>query len=149
MEISTILKKFPKRKDFVLEILHEIQNHDTQHHLSEESLKKVASYLGLPLAQIYGIVGYYSMFSLRPRGKFLIQLCKSPVCSMMGSQTILDSLKSIINTESHLDELFTIDEVECLGHCAESPCMIINPRIYGNLTPAMIESIINELKLSI
>ena len=151
MDIATILKKYPKRKDFVLEILHDIQNQDPQQHLSEDSLRKVAHHLNLPLAQIYGIVGYYSMFSTKPRGKYLIQVCKSPVCGMLGGQTIIDSLKSTLKVDSAnstQDKLFTIEEVQCLGQCSDSPCMMINQKIYGNLTPAKVESIINELKAS-
>jgi len=151
MDIATILKKYPKRRDSLIEILHEIQNHDPQHHLPEDSLRKVAHHLNLPLAQIYGIVGYYTMFSTKPKGKYLIQVCKSPVCSMMGSQTILDSLKSKLNIDSsnHSQKgQFTIEEVECLGQCSDSPCMMINHKIFGNLTSEKIDSLIADLKSS-
>jgi len=151
MDVTTILKKYPKRRDFVLEILHDIQNHDPQHHLPEYALKKVAHHLNLPLGQIYGVVGYYTMFSTKPRGKYLIQICRSPVCSMLGSQSIIDSLRLAINgdlSSSAQNEFFTIEEVECLGQCSNSPCMMINQKVYGNLTLAKVESIINELKAS-
>lgn len=149
MDIAAILKKYPKRRDFVLEILHDIQNHDPQHHLPEYALKKVAHHLNLPLGQIYGIVGYYTMFSAKPRGKYLIQVCRSPICGMLGGQSIINSLKLSLRADlsnSAQNELFTIEEVECLGQCSDSPCMMINQKIYGHLTPEKIESIIEELK---
>lgn len=151
MDITSIIKKYPKRREFVLEILHDIQNHDPLHHLTEESLKKVAQHLSLPLAQIYGIVGYYSMFSLKPRGKYLIQLCKSPVCGMLGSKSILEILRKAsenIAPSIQNDQLFYIEEVECLGQCNESPCMLLNGKLYSNLTVEKVDSIIMELKTS-
>jgi NADH-quinone oxidoreductase subunit E len=152
MDIASILRKYPKRREFVLEILHEIQNHDSQQHLTEEALRKVAQHLNLPLSQIYGIAGYYTMFSIKPRGKFLIQVCRSPVCSMMGSESIVDSLKSLLRSDlsnSAQNPLFTIEEVECLGQCSNSPCMMINQKLYGNLTSDKIELIIADLKSTI
>ncbi|HCT30013.1 MAG TPA: NADH-quinone oxidoreductase subunit E [Bacteroidales bacterium] len=148
MDVTTILKKYPKRRDSVIEILHEIQNHDPQNYLSEESLKKVATHINLPLAQIYGIVGYYSMLSLNPRKKFVIQVCKSPICGMLGSQSIYDAVKVKISARPDSANLFTIEKVECLGQCNQSPCMMINKEIYGNLTPQKIESIIEEIVIS-
>lgn len=149
MDITSILKKHPKRREFVLEILHEIQNHDPLHYISDDSVKKVAQHLNLPLAQIYGIIGYYSMLSTRPRGKYLIQVCKSPVCGMLGSNTILKTLKNLtensLSTQTESNP-FYIEEVECLGQCNESPCMMVNGRIYSNLTSEKIESIVLDLK---
>ncbi len=147
MDVTAIIKKYPKHKDYIIETLHDIQNHDPQKHLSEESLKKVAVHYNLPLAQIYGIVGYYSMLSLEPRGKFIIQVCKSPICSMLGSQSIYDAVKTKI--DSCLDKsLFTIEKVECLGQCSQSPCMMVNNTIHGNLNLEKVENIIDELVLS-
>jgi NADH-quinone oxidoreductase subunit E len=151
MDVTTILKKYPKRREFVLEILHEIQNHNPEHYLPEESLNKIALHLNIPLGQVYGIVGYYTMFSIKPRGKYLIQVCKSPVCSMLGSKSILDYLRSTLSIDSTnitQDKQFSIEEVECLGQCSNAPCMMINQKIYGNLTSEMIESIIADLKSS-
>lgn len=147
MDVNSILKKYPKHKDSVIEILHDIQNHDPQKYLSEESLKKVANHLNLPLAQIYGVVGYYSMLSLKPRGKFVIQICKSPICGMMGSQSIHDAVKSKIDSCSD-KSLFTIEKVECLGQCSQSPCMMVNNIVHGNLNLEKVEIIIDELVLS-
>lgn len=147
MDVTSILKKYPKHKDSIIEILHDIQNHDPQNYLKEESLIKVSNYLNLPLAQIYGIVGYYSMFSLEPRGKFVIQICKSPICGMMGSQSIYDAVKSKIDSLSN-KSLFTIEKVECLGQCSQSPCMMVNNNVYGQLNLEKVEIIIDELVLS-
>ncbi len=144
MDVNSILKKYPKHKDSVIEILHDIQNHDPHNYLSEESLKKVANHLNLPLAQIYGVVGYYSMFSLKPRGKFVIQICKSPICGMLGSQSIYNIVKAKVDSCAD-KSLFTIEKVECLGQCSQSPCMMVNSTVHGNLNTEKVEIIIDEL----
>jgi NADH:ubiquinone oxidoreductase subunit E len=144
MDLASILKKYPKRKDSIIEILHDIQNHDPQNYLSEESLKKVAAHYNLPLAQIYGIVGYYSMLNLQPRGKFIIQVCKSPICSMLGSQSIYNIVKAKVDSCAD-KSLFAIEKIECLGQCNQSPCMMVNNTVHGNLNLEKVETIIDEL----
>ena len=152
MDVAKILNKYPKKREYILDILHEVQNNDPNQYLSNDSLKKVAVHLNIPLAQVYGIVGYYSMFSTKPRGKYLIRVCKSPVCSLMGGEKVFDSVKATLDRyfpDKSAQLNFTIEETECLGQCSESPCLMINQTIYGNLTPEKIDSIILELKASL
>lgn len=149
MDIESILVKYPKRREFLLEILHEIQNNQPQQYLPEESIKSVSKYLGLTLSQVYGVIGYYSMLSINPRGKYIIYACKSPVCKLMGSTPLIDLLKTHLKIEINKttpDGLFTIEETECIGRCDEAPSMIINQEYYGNLTPEKVISILSELK---
>jgi NADH-quinone oxidoreductase subunit E len=147
MDIASILKKYPKRREFVLEILHDLQNQDQSHHLTDSALVKVAHHVNLPVAHLYGVVGYYSMLSTKPRGKYIIQVCISPVCNMLGSESILATLRKTLRGDSlkQFEHLFTIEESECLGLCAKSPCMMINGKIYSDLTPEKIEAIILDL----
>jgi len=149
MDVETILSKYPKKREFVLEILHDIQNKHPQNYLTKESIKLVAKHLELPLSQIYGIIGYYSMLSIKPRGKYIINVCKSPVCRMMGGVSVSDQLKSHLKIDINKttsDGLFTLEEVECLGRCNESPCMMINKSFYGNLTQEKLLSILEVLQ---
>lgn len=149
MDVETILSKYLKKREFVLEILHDIQNKHPQHYLTKEAIKLVAKHLELPLSQIYGIIGYYSMLSIKPRGKYIIYVCKSPVCRMMGSASVSDQLKSHLKidiNQTTSDGLFTLEEVECLGRCDEAPSMMINKEYYGNLTPDELLKVIDDLK---
>ncbi|MHC1702390.1 MAG: NAD(P)H-dependent oxidoreductase subunit E [Tenuifilaceae bacterium] len=149
MDVETILSKYPKKREFVLEILHELQNNHPQNYLTKETIKLVAQQLELPLSQIYGVIGYYSMLSIKPRGEFILCVCKSPVCRMMGSVSVSDQLKSLLKidiNQTTSDGLFTLEEVECLGRCDEAPSMMINKDYYGNLTPDKILKIINDIK---
>jgi len=90
------------------------------------------------------------MFSLKPRGRFIIRICNSPVCNMMGSQGILETLCSMLDIspgETTSDGLFTVEEAECLGICDVAPAMMVNRKVYGYLTVDSLASVLNELKL--
>ncbi len=147
MEVETILSKYPRRKDYLLEILHDIQNQNPNTYIPHEAIQKVADHLNIKKAQVYGVIGYYSMFSDTPRGKYVIQVCASPVCNMMGSSNLLDFLKQKLNVEigeTTPDGLFTLETTECLGSCAVAPAMMVNQEMYGNLTPGIIENILEQ-----
>lgn len=121
----------------VLLILHEFQNNNPRHYLSEKDLAMIAKYLNLPCSSIYGVVSYYSLFSLTPRGKHIIRLCNSPVCQMTNSNDILAQLRKNLKIdigETSADGLFTLETTECLGQCDSAPGMSIDEVYYGNLT---------------
>jgi NADH:ubiquinone oxidoreductase subunit E len=150
MDNLEIISGFSPEKANIISALHALQDNHPQNYLPEESLKATAKYFKVNLSWIYGVVGYYSMFSLEPRGRYIIRLCTSPVCNMMGSTDILGSLRTILNIkagETTPDGLFSIEECECLGLCDSAPAMIINREIHGNLTPDSIEDAIKELRI--
>lgn len=151
VELSEILAKYKPEKEHLLSILHDIQNSNPEQFISEYAIKSVAEYLNISLSSVYGVVTYYSMFSLKPRGRYIIRICSSPVCEMTGSEGVLKELEiklSIRQGETTTDRLFTLETCECLGHCEESPCMIINDRFYGNLNNTEIDEIIESLRAS-
>lgn len=149
VELSEILTKYKPEKEHLLSILHDIQNSNPEQFISEDAMKSVAGYLNISLSSVYGVVTYYSMFSLKPRGRYIIRVCSSPVCEMTGSEGILNGLErklSIRQGETTTDRLFTLETCECLGHCEEAPGMIINGRFYGNLGSGDTDKIIDSLK---
>lgn len=144
-----ILSKYKPQKDNLIQILHEIQDENPQHYLPEEDLLKVARYMNITMSSIYGVTGYYSMFSTKPRGKFIIRLCESPVCDMLGSLNIANKLKDILHinfNETTSDGLFTLESSECMGLCGNKPSMMINKQTYTGLNDQIIELIINDLR---
>lgn len=147
MEVDTILSKYPRSKDYLLEILHDIQNLSGKNFIPDEVIQRVADHLNVKKAQVYGVIGYYSMFSTKPRGKHVIRVCASPICNMMGSCNLLDFLKQKLGVEvgeTTADGLFTLETAECLGNCAAAPALMINQEMFGNLTPGMIESLLEH-----
>jgi NADH:ubiquinone oxidoreductase subunit E len=133
----------------VLLILHEFQNNNPRHYLAEKDLAMIAKYLNLPCSSIYGVVSYYSLFSLTPRGKHIIRLCNSPVCRMTDSNEILAELRKILKLdigETSADGLFTLETTECLGQCDTAPGMSVDEMFYGNLTAKKIKTILQKYR---
>lgn len=150
MDQQEILAGFSPDRENILLILHALQDDHPQNYLSDESLRAVARHLRVNLSWVYGVAGYYSMFSLKPRGRYIIRVCMSPVCMMLGSSGILDALTGIIGIgkgETTPDGLFTVEEAECLGICDVAPAMMINRKVYGNLTNESLKVILDELRI--
>ena len=150
MDKSEIISKFKPEMDNMLNILHEIQNNNPNNFLTTEDLKFVAEYLNTSYSSVYGVVTYYSMFSLKPRGKYVIRICKSPLCHMISENIVLNEIKKIIGIglgETTEDQLFSIEASECLGHCAKAPVMMINEKVYKELDSMKIKNILQSIKI--
>lgn len=144
-----ILKQFGKRDENLLNILHALQNNNPQNYLDQEDLKKTAEYLNVTYSHVYGVVSYYTMFSLKPRGKYIIRVCDSPVCNMVKSTEVINEIKNLLSinvNETTLDKRFTLELSECLGRCGTAPSMMINKDVIGNLDLVDLKSIFEKYK---
>lgn len=142
-----IIKRFKPNRDNLLTILHHIQDNHPQHYLPVEDLEWVARYLNITMASVYGVVKYYTMFSTRPRGKYIIHICESPVCKLEESGTVLAELKKQLGVDTGQttpDGLFTLELSQCLGLCDRAPAMMINGEVHGPLTVESVRTIIRE-----
>lgn len=149
MEKIRVLKRFEPRKENILSLLHALQRSNPQNYLKEEDLKLVSDYLSVPLSFVTSVATFYSMFSLKPRGKYIIRVCESPPCHLLGSGSLVESLKELLGVdvgETTPDGLFTLEFSSCLGVCGVAPAMMINEEVYGNLTPEKVRSVINDLR---
>lgn len=149
MLTQELLQRFKPHKDNILQILHALQDAHPEHYLTDEAMRNVAKYLNISLSSVYGVATYYTMFSVKPRGKYIIRVCQSPVCRMLKSSIIFDTLKEVLNVEigeTTGDKLFTLEVTECLGRCGDAVSMMINESYYGNLTPELVKKIIQMYK---
>jgi len=149
MNRTEILKKYKPVRDNLLLILHDIQNNSPQQYISIDDIKEIAKYLNVTYSLVYGVVTYYSMYSLKPRGKYILRICNSPVCHMNGSTEIIEEVKkhlSVKEGETTADGLFTLETTECLGKCSAAPAMILNEGFQGVLNPERIVKIIEKNK---
>ena len=147
MDKRDILHKFPPSMENVLLILHEFQNCNPHHYLPEDDLAMIAEYLNVPYSSVYGVVSYYTMFSLMPRGKHIIRVCNSPVCQMADTSEILAALRKILKLDvgaTTADGVFTLETTECLGQCDSAPGMSIDEQYYGNLTARKVKNILKD-----
>jgi NADH-quinone oxidoreductase subunit E/NADP-reducing hydrogenase subunit HndA len=112
-----------------------------------EVMEIISKKMNIPVAEIYGIVTFYSMFSLKPKGKYVIGICLGTACYVQGAQQIANRLEEILGIkpgETTSDGLFTIDILRCLGACALAPAMVINGKILPHVKVNDLQRIIDE-----
>ena len=109
----------------------------------------VSERTGISVAEIYGVVTFYSFFSLKPKGKYVIGCCLGTACYVKGAQTVLDKVSDILGIkagETTADGMFTLDALRCIGACAISPAIKINGKVYPKVTVDSVVGIIEEYK---
>jgi len=149
MNHTEILNRYKPEKENLLGILHEIQNNNPYNFLCEDDLKEVAKYLNTSYSHVYGVATYYTMYSLKPRGKYIIRICNSPVCNMEGSEGVAEALEKVLGIklgEVTKDKLFSLEFTECLGQCGTAPGMMVGEDIYGELNMDKIVEILKKYK---
>ena len=102
-------------------------------YLPIEVQQMISDGLGVPMAEIYGVVTFYSFFSLEPKGKYVIGCCLGTACYVKGSQQVIDKFSEILKIkpgETTEDGLFTLDVLRCVGACALAPAVSINGKVY-------------------
>lgn len=118
-------------------------------YLPDDVQKRVADGLNVPLADVYGVITFYSLFSLEPRGKYTIGLCLGTACYVKGADAILEALEKELGVKpGHTsdDGLFTLVITRCLGACAMAPVMMIGEDVHGRLTPDKIPGILAKYR---
>ena len=144
-ELDEIIEKYKKTPGALIPVLHEAQ--DLYGYLPFEVQKIIADGLNIPAAKVYGVVTFYSQFSLNPKGKYRVSVCLGTACYVKGAAEILDKLKerlSIDVGECTDDGLFSLDSCRCIGACSLAPVVTVNDEVYGKLVPADIDGIIDK-----
>ena len=107
----------------------------------------ISAELDIPVSDIYGVVTFYSFFSLKPKGKYIIGVCIGTACYVKGSQNVLDKFAEILNIkvgETTADGLFTLDGLRCIGACGIAPAISINGKVYPKVQLSEVAHIITE-----
>ena len=126
--------------------------HKAQHlfgYLPAEVQKVVAHQLQIPVSKVYGVVTFYSFFSLQPKGKYVIGCCLGTACYVKGAQQVIDKFSEIIGIkpgETSADGLFTLDALRCIGACGIAPAVQINGKVYPKLEVSAIPAIVEEYR---
>ena len=131
----------------MIPVLHEAQ--EVYGYLPIEVQKKISEGLNVPLSEIYGVVTFYTQFSLNPKGKYKISVCMGTACYVKGAGQILDKFKEILGLEvgeCSEDGLFSLEPCRCLGACGLAPVITINDEVYGKLVPDDVEGIVKKYK---
>ncbi len=147
--MKELLERYPASTEYLLDMLHDLQDAEPKNYLTPEALRAVAEYLSIPLSDVVSTATFYTMYSLKPRGAHVIRLCESPPCQLVGAETLLDILAKHLNVgvgETTEDGAFTLETASCLGVCGVAPAMMIDEELYGNLTAARVVDVIEDVR---
>jgi len=117
--------------------------------ISEANAHYLSKKTGIPFSQIYGVITFYEMLYTEPKGKYIIRICNSPSCYLNGSLNLIRFLALLLKIksgETTKNKKFSLEIVSCIGCCDKAPAMIINNKVYDNLTEKKIREIISSLK---
>ena len=146
-QIEEVVARYPVRRSALLPLLTLAQHEEG--YVSEAAMKEIAAILRLTPPQVYEVATFYTMLNLKPIGKFHIQVCKSLMCALVGSDTLLDWLYARLRIrpgETTSDQLFTLSTVECLASCGTGPMMQVNEDYYERLTEEKLDQILADLR---
>ena len=144
-KLLAVIGRHKEERGAIIQVLHEAQ--EIYGYLPIEVQKIISAELNVPLAEIYGIVTFYSQFSLNPKGEYQIGVCLGTACYVKGSGEILEEIKELLGIdvgECTPDGKFSIDATRCIGVCGLAPVITINDDVYGRLKKGEVADIIKK-----
>ena len=144
-KITAICERYKDERTPLMMILSDIQNEYGYIPLEVQQL--VSKKTGISVAEIYGVVTFYSFFSLEPKGKYVIGCCLGTACYVKGAQQIIDKFSEILKVkpgQTTEDGLFTIDALRCIGACGIAPAVTINGKVYPKMTVDAVQGVVDE-----
>lgn len=142
-KVAAIINKYNADKEQLIPILQDTQAEF--HYLPKEVLTQVSDTMGIPLSRVYSVTTFFKAFSLKPRGKHLINVCLGTACHVRGTSKVLEQLERSLNTsrgETTSDFKFTLETVNCMGCCALGPVVNIDGEYFGQLSAAKVDSLL-------
>ena len=144
-QLEAIIDKHRGETWALISLLQDIQ--ETIGYIPQESIEPIAEVLNLFPSQVQGVVSFYSGLSLKPKGKYVIRVCRGTACHVKGGRSILRLMKKELGLnegETSPDYQFTLETVACLGTCFLAPAMMVNRTYFGKLSPPKVTTIMNE-----
>lgn len=144
-KIEEICARYQDEKTPLMMILGDIQNE--YGYIPLEVQEIVSHKTGIPVAEIYGVVTFYSFFSLTPKGKYVIGCCLGTACYVKGAQQVIDKFSELLHIQpgqTTEDGLFTLDALRCIGACGIAPAVTINGKVYPKMTVSQVTEVIAQ-----
>jgi NADH-quinone oxidoreductase subunit E/NADP-reducing hydrogenase subunit HndA len=146
-QITEIVERYKNEETPLMMVLEAIQSEYGYIPLEVQEL--VSSLMNIPVAEIYGVVTFYSFFSLTPKGKYVIGVCLGTACYVKGSQLVMDKFSELLGIkpgETTEDGLFTLDALRCIGACGIAPAISVNGKVYPKMSVDKVQAVINEYR---
>ncbi|MDR3135805.1 MAG: NAD(P)H-dependent oxidoreductase subunit E [Deltaproteobacteria bacterium] len=141
--VGQIIRYKPREPRYLLAILQEIQA--KLRYLPKEALLEVAQWLGLPIARVFSVAGFYKALSLTPKGERLLTVCQGTACHLRGAEALVESLEKRLGLklgQTSKDGSFGLESVNCLGACALAPVATVDGAVHGHLTPEKAQDLV-------
>ncbi|MDF2985043.1 MAG: NADH:ubiquinone oxidoreductase 24 kD subunit [Eubacterium sp.] len=148
-KVREVLNRYGNSKDNLIQVMLELQNISGTNSLPHEWVEFVADELDMPLSRVYSVITFYSMFGTEPRGKYVVEVCKSAPCHVTGANSLLAMLEKELKVkpgQTTEDGVFTLIQSACFGACDISPAIKIGEKVYGNLTSEKLNEIVNSYR---
>jgi NADH-quinone oxidoreductase subunit E len=142
-----VVALYPRKRSALVPVLHLLQEQDG--YLTAEGIEEVAQLLGLTPAEVRGTASFYEMFHFGPVGKYLVAVCTNIACMLAGAYELLEHIEESLGTHPGAtteDGDFTLEEAECLALCGNPPCLTVNWRYFGDMTPERWDSLADDLR---
>ncbi len=143
--VQKIIAEYQSRKWGLIPLLQKVQ--EELGYIPQEAVKPIADSLKLFPSQVQGVITFYAQFSMEPRGRNIVRVCRGTACHVRGGRTILKAVKQNLGVEEGRtteDFKFTLETVACLGTCFLAPVMMVNRSYFGKLVPPKVQSIIRQ-----
>ena len=143
--IKEICDSFDNKPGELINVLHKAQGHFG--YLPAEVQEYIAECLQIPVAKVYGVVSFYSFFTMTPKGEHPINVCLGTACYVRGAEKVLDALKNELKIEVGQvtpDGKFSLNCLRCVGACGLAPVMSIGGKTYGRMTPEKVKEVLAE-----
>ncbi len=144
-KLTTILDEYKKKKWSLIPLLQEVQ--ESFGYIPPQTIESIARALNLYPSQVQGVITFYAGFTLKPKGKCVLKVCRGTACHVKGGQSVLRTVKKNLQLEegeTSQDYQFTLETVACLGACFLAPAMMANRDYFGKLSPNKVNSVIEQ-----
>ena len=144
-KMQEILETYKQDKSNLIQILNEVQEY--YGYVPEKAQLAISEYLDIPMAEIYGVVTFYSRFTLKPKGKYHIAVCLGTACFVKGSEQVLERAKQRLGIdvgETTKDGKFSLEATRCIGACGLAPVFTVNDEVYGKATVKMMDEVLDK-----
>ena len=138
---------YPHPRSALIPLLHLAQEQDG--HLTEDAMAHIGELLDLTPAEVYGTASFYDMLFTEPVGRYLVSICTNIACMLEGGYELLEHAEASLGAKPGVttrDGMFTFEEVECIADCGRAPCLAVNWRFFGEVTPASFDRLIASLR---
>ena len=146
-QLVKLCEEFGNQPGELINILHKAQG--LIGYLPREVQEVIARQLNIHVSKVYGVVTFYSFFSMTPKGEYPISVCMGTACYVRGAEKVLDEFKRILKVnvgETTPDGKFSLTSLRCVGACGLAPVVLIGEKVYGGVTPGEVEKILTEFE---